>query len=195
MIKVDSVEEFMSLHPEREVELKMLRQIALSAGLDETIKWNSPVYCYKGKNVAGIGAFKSYVGLWFYQGVFLKDANKKLINAQEGITKGLRQWRFNSIEEINADLIKVYLLESVENEKDGKRFQPTKKSLRVPQELEHALSNDGQLKQSYEQLSAYKKKEFAEYIGAAKKEATRQKRLEKCLPLIRDVIGLNDKYR
>lgn len=34
-----------------------------------------------GKNVAGIGAFKSCIGLWFYQGSHLKDEAKVLHNA------------------------------------------------------------------------------------------------------------------
>ena len=54
----------------------------------------------------GIGACKSYSGIWFFNGVFLKDKQKKLINAQEGVTKALRQWRFSSVDEIEPELIK-----------------------------------------------------------------------------------------
>ena len=39
------------------------------------------------KNVIGIGACNSYSGIWFFNGVFLKDKQKKLINAQEGEQK------------------------------------------------------------------------------------------------------------
>ena len=35
----------------------------------------------------GIGACKSYSGIWFLNGVFLKDKQKKLINAHEGEQK------------------------------------------------------------------------------------------------------------
>ena len=55
----------------------------------ETIKWGVPVYTLNDKNVLGMGAFKSYVGIWFFQGAFLDDPQKKLINAQEGKTKAL----------------------------------------------------------------------------------------------------------
>jgi uncharacterized protein YdeI (YjbR/CyaY-like superfamily) len=194
MIKVESVEEFIALHPSRKSELELLRKIALSVGLDEAIKWNSPVYTYKGKNVAGLGAFKSYVGIWFYQGVFLNDKNGVLLNAQEGVTKGLRQWRFNSAKEIDDGLVRRYLIEALENEKLGKRILPEKKSLQVPAELADAFKKNENLLLAFEQFTNYKKKEFAEYVGGAKKEATRLRRLAKCIELIIQGTGLNDKY-
>jgi uncharacterized protein YdeI (YjbR/CyaY-like superfamily) len=40
-----------------------LREIALQNGLEETLKWNAPVYCLKGKNVKGIMAFKNHFGI------------------------------------------------------------------------------------------------------------------------------------
>ena len=65
------------------------------------------------KNVIGIGACKSYSGIWFLNGVFLKDKQKKLINAQDGVTKALRQWRFSSVDEIEPELIKAYIDEAI----------------------------------------------------------------------------------
>jgi uncharacterized protein YdeI (YjbR/CyaY-like superfamily) len=85
--------------------LIVMREILCSTELKETIKWGTPVYTINDKNIVGLGSFKSYVGLWFYQGVFLKDEAGVLINATEGITKAMRQWRFNSVEEIDDRLI------------------------------------------------------------------------------------------
>ena len=56
-----------------------LRKIILSTGLEETIKWGTPVYTYSSKNIVGIGSFKSYAGLWFFQGALLKDEMIKLV--------------------------------------------------------------------------------------------------------------------
>jgi len=39
------------------------------------------------------------------------------------------------------------------------------------------------------------KSDFTEYIAQAKREATKQKRLEKIIPMILNNIGLNDKYK
>jgi uncharacterized protein YdeI (YjbR/CyaY-like superfamily) len=92
--------------------------------------------------VVGIGAFKSYVGLWFFQGSFLKDKNKKLVSAQER-TKGLRQLRFNSIKEINKTLVLEYLKKAIKNQKAVKEIEPAKKtSVITPNELEEIFINN-----------------------------------------------------
>ncbi|MBG6132520.1 uncharacterized protein YdeI (YjbR/CyaY-like superfamily) [Aquimarina sp. EL_43] len=196
MQKNKSVEEFISKNKEWKEALEILRTIMLTTEMKETIKWGVPVYTINDKNVIGIGAFKSYVGIWFYQGVFLEDKAKKLLNAQEGKTKGLRQWRFNSTDDIDKKLILQYVTEAIRNQKDGKEIKPERsKTIEIPSELLTALNANDNLKKSFEQLTPFKQREYSEYIATAKREATRISRLEKINPMILDGIGLNDKYR
>jgi uncharacterized protein YdeI (YjbR/CyaY-like superfamily) len=186
---------FESIPTEWKNSLVILRRLLNESGMEETVKWGMPVYTVGGKNVAGIGFFKAYAGLWFFNGSFLSDPAKKLINAQEGKTQGMRQWRFQSSEEIDVDLVMVYLREAIENQKDGKELKPIKKELVIPDELDVILSSDKTLKQSFESLGLSKKREFADYITDAKREDTKKKRLEKIVPLILEKKGLNDKYK
>ena len=93
-------------------ELEILQVIISKTNLVETIKWGMPVYTYNGKNIVGITGFKNHFAIWFYKGVDLKDNGKVLVNAQEGITKSLRQWRFTSKSEINEKLILEYIEEA-----------------------------------------------------------------------------------
>ena len=72
-------------------EIELLHNIIKKTSLIETTKWGGPVYTHKNKNVVGVGGFKSYFGIWFYNGVFLTDEKKLLINANEENTKSLRQ--------------------------------------------------------------------------------------------------------
>ncbi|GAA4277428.1 YdeI/OmpD-associated family protein [Aquimarina mytili] len=196
MEKNKSVDEFIAKKGNWRKQLEVIRSIMLSTDMQETIKWGVPVYTVDGKNVVGIGAFKSYVGIWFYQGVFLKDHHKKLINAQEGKTKGLRQWRFTLKDEIDQNLVLRYVEEAIQNQKEGKEIKPEKsKALEIPSELSSALTENNTLKQSFEQFTPFKQKEFIEYIATAKREATRLSRVEKIMPMILNGIGLNDKYR
>lgn len=196
MQKIVSVEAYLEKHPQWQNELEKLQAILLTTELEETIKWGSPVYTINNKNVVGIGAFKSYVGIWFYQGVFLKDEKKVLINAQEGKTKGLRQWRFNTINDIDEQLILEYVAEAVQNQKDGKEIKPIKnKAVALPKELANYLSENKNAKNAFEKFTPGKKKELAEYILEAKREATRIKRLDKIVPMILAGHGLNDKYK
>ncbi len=190
-----TVEEYLTKHPEYEKELSLLRKIILKTELVETVKWGIPTYTINNKNVVGIGAFKSYVGLWFFNGSFLKDTSNLLINAQEDKTKGMRQMRFSNVEEIDQKVIHAYLLEAIENQKQGKEIKPQKKPLLIPDELKEALSTDSQLSEAFDGLTPGKRKEYAEYISDAKQAKTKLTRLEKITPMIRSGVGLNDRYK
>jgi len=78
MKKVNSVEEYIESHEQWEKALTILRTIINSTEMEETLKWSSPVYTINGKNVLGLGAFKHHFGLWFFNGVFLKDETSML---------------------------------------------------------------------------------------------------------------------
>lgn len=175
-------------------ELELLRKIMLQTGMEETVKWGIPTYTQGGKNVAGLGAFKNHVAIWFFNGVFLKDPEKVFVNAQEDKTKGLRQWRFKSIEEIPAQSVLKYALEAKANQEMGKEIKPEKRKIEAPKELEDALKS-AKLEDKFDRLTPGKKKEYYEYISSAKRAQTKESRLEKILPLIKAGKGLNDKYK
>lgn len=175
--------------------LLRLRSIMSQLPLEETVKWGAPTYTSKGKNIVGMSSFKNYFGLWFFQGALLKDDSKVLINAQVGKTSALRQWRFTSVDEINADLIKTYVIEAIDNQSKGKEIKPKKKPLIIPDLLQKAMDSDLELKEKYESLTLGKKRDYADHISDAKREATKQSRLEKIIPMIKSGIGLYDKYK
>ena len=190
------INEFISKRPEWKNELNLLRKLTLNCELEETFKWQFPTYTWEGKNIVGLGAFKEYVGLWFFQGVFLEDKHNKLINAQEGKTQAMRQWRFQSINEMDEQLIVQYIKEAIQNQKEGKELKPNKgKPLEIPEILEEKLNGDPQLKDSFGKFTPGKQREFTEHIQEAKRKETKLKRIEKVVGMIKDGIGLNDKYR
>ena len=189
------VEEYIAKKAQWQNELIFLRNILLDLPVDETIKWGSPFYTSKGKNIVGLSAFKNYCGLWFVQGALLKDKHHVLINAQEGKTAAMRQMRFTSLDEINVDLVKEYVLEAVQNQNLGKEIKPKKKPLIIPIELQSEFDKNQQLKEIFESFTLGKKRDYAEYISEAKREATKQTRLEKIIPMILNGVGLNDKYK
>lgn len=196
MRRAKSVDDYISNAEFWREELIRLRDVLKQTELTEEIKWGAPSYSFGGKNVVGIGAFKSYVGLWFHQGALLDDEAGVLINAQEGKTKALRQWRMQSSKDINPTLIKRYVREAIQLIKDGRRIGPQKKKrLVVPPELKTAMKNDLEIAKKYGELTPGKQREYAEYITHAKREATRLSRIKKIIPLIKRGVGLNDKYK
>ena len=177
-------------------ELEQLKDIIAQTELVETVKWGAPVYTIDGKNVIGIGGFKNYFTIWFYNGVFLSDPKKLLVNANEGVTKALRQWRFTSGAELDEKLILAYLKEAIANERAGKaiKAEPKSKNFEIPEILQFALA-EKKLTEAFLKFTAGKQYEFVEHINDAKQEKTKLSRIEKILPMIADDVGLNDKYR
>jgi uncharacterized protein YdeI (YjbR/CyaY-like superfamily) len=178
-----------------EEELLFLKSIIDKTELVETIKWGGPIYVFNKKNVIGIGGFKDYFAIWFLNGVFLKDEKKKLVNAQENKTKSLRQWRFTSKDDINEKEVLDYILEAIENEKQGKVIKPSKKEAIVSELFQKEMDQNPALAEAFQKFTAYKQYEFLEYIETAKQEKTKLSRIEKIIPMIFGNVGLNDKYR
>lgn len=191
-----TVDEFILNAQNRKEILMVLRELIQSTELVETIKWGIPVYTVNNKNVVGLGSFKSYAGLWFYQGALLKDKARVLYNAQEKKTNAMRQWRFTLDDQLDEKLILEYINEAIENQKQNKEIKPNRnKPIVIPDKLKEAFLANRQLEICFKYFSPGKQREFIAYIAEAKRAETRQKRLLKITPLIMQNIGLNDKYR
>ncbi|MGV6860219.1 MAG: YdeI/OmpD-associated family protein [Putridiphycobacter sp.] len=179
-------------------EQLLLRKIILETGLKETIKWGRPTYTLDGKNIVGLAGFKNHFGLWFFQGSLLKDKQKMLNNAQEGKTQAMRQWRFESAQDIHPDLVKTYVLESIDNHKQGLSVKIDKKSrgkYDLAPELKTSFEANEKLKDSFYNLTPGRQKEYSNHILEAKRVDTKLKRLEKITPMILKGVGLHDKYK
>lgn len=177
-------------------ELEQLASILNKFDLVKTVKWGADVYTYNGRNVVSYGGFKNFFTLWFHNGVFLKDKYRVLINAQEGKTKSLRQWRFTALEEIDEKKITAYVKEAIEIEKKGLKVAPAPSTpVEVPEILGAALEKNKKLKTAFGKLTPGRQKEYLLYITEAKQEATKLKRLEKITPMILEGAGLNDRFK
>lgn len=196
MKKIETVDQYINNHIAFSEALILLREIITTTQLEESIKWSAPVYSLNGKNVLGLAAFKNHFCIWFFNGVFLKDTNNLLVNAQE-TTKALRQMRFYAIDEIDKKTVLEYVQEAIENQQQGKEIKPQRKSKAViiPELLAEALQTEKTLNLAFNNLSAAKKREYCEYIETAKRETTKQTRLQKIKPMILQGVGLHDKYK
>ncbi|MGB5739977.1 MAG: DUF1801 domain-containing protein [Woeseia sp.] len=177
-------------------EIRRLREACLSCGLQEELKWGSPCYTRNGKNVAGIAAFKSYFGLWFFQGALLRDDAEVLINAQEGKTRAMRQWRMMATKDIKLTVIRRYLREAAKLADAGSAIKAVRNApVAMPEALTKALNENGKAKKSFAALRLGLRREYAEFIASAKRPETVARRLQKILPLIEKGVGLNEHYR
>ncbi len=196
MTDSQKVDAFIEKQTKWKENLKHLRAIFKKTELGEEVKWGKPTYTLEGKMVAGMADFKNHYAIWFHQGVFLKDKHKMLVNAQEGVTKALRQWRFEKDDNIDSKMVMEYIQEAIANAKAGKEMKKaTKKEVSIPSIFKKALQTDTELKEQFEKLTPGRQREYSEYIGEAKREETRQTRLEKCTGMIKEGKGLHDKYK
>ena len=196
MKRAKSVEEFIETAEHWRQELRRLRNILTATNLTEDVKWGGPCYTYKGKNVVGIGAFKSYFGLWFHQGALLIDDADVLINAQEGKTHALRQWRMAAAKDSRPAVIKRYIKEAIGHIDAGKEIKANRsRPVVIPEEWKNAMRRNKGATAAFRKLRKGQQREYADYIAEAKRDDTKLRRIEKILPLIAIGVGLNDKYR
>ena len=176
--------------------LTKLRRTLNATSLEESIKWGCPCYTLDGKNVVGFSAHKNHVTLFFFQGALLADKEKVLINCQEGKTKAMRQWRFKSAKEVKVTQIKSYVAEAMRLQNAGKAIKPDRnKPVVVPAPLKKALAADKKANAAFKNLSKGRQREYADHVAEAKRDATKEKRIAKILPMIVAGKGLHDKYR
>lgn len=196
MQRYKTVEDYLDGHETWRPLLERLRALLNECEVEETVKWGQPCYTHEGKNVAGIGAFKEFVSVWFFQGALLRDEHGVLVNAQEGKTKAMRQWRFQSVDAIDEPLLRAYVEEAVENQRQGREIKAKRnKPVEVPDELATALAERRDAGARFDALTPGRRREYADYIADAKREETRLKRIEKVMPMILAGHGLNDKYK
>lgn len=191
-----SVPDWKQYHAQWTEAIEKTQQVLHELPLDREFKWGGDVYTYQGKNVVSYAGFKNHFAIWFHNGVFLEDKDHVLMTASEGKTKALRQWRFQSADEIDPVKLKSYLQEAIQNVIDGKELKPENSIQKQPSGLlKETLSKDTSLQHAFDKLSPGKQKEYIEYIDNAKQEKTKITRIEKITPLIKEGKGLHDKYK
>jgi uncharacterized protein YdeI (YjbR/CyaY-like superfamily) len=176
-------------------EFVKLRQIILGCGLTEELKWGQPCYVNdEGKNIVLIHGFKEYCAILFIKGTLLKDPKRVLIQQTPNVQVP-RQIRFRSVEDVVGleTTLKVYIREAIKVERTGVKA-PVKKTadFAMPEELRTRLEGDPAAKRAFHALTPGRQRGYILHVSQAKQPSTRESRVEKCIPRIRDGLGLDD---
>lgn len=170
-----------------------LRSIVLKSDLNiiEDWKWGPNYYC--DGMVCGIGAFKEHVTLTFFQGAVLSDPHKLLQQNPGNIHN--RHIKFRSSKDIKATIISTYIKEAIANNKKGVVVVTSKdKTVAIPSAMKSALK-DAKLLEMFEKMSYSCRKEYAQWIGSAKRPETISNRVEKMIAMVRENKGVHSKYK
>jgi uncharacterized protein YdeI (YjbR/CyaY-like superfamily) len=194
MIRNPAIDVFIEKQEKWKDELSLLREIILECGLTEEFKWRGPCYSYQKSNLLIIGGFKEHCVLSYFKGVLLKDEAKLLVKPGEN-SQSARFLKFKSVNEILElkDLIKAYIFEAIELEKEGAKVEFTEsKEFDLPEELLEKFKEFPELKKAFEKLTIGRQRAYIIHFNGTKQSKTKIARIEKYIPRIMIGKGFND---
>lgn len=170
-----------------------LRPILLGRGLTEDLKWGKPCYGHDGTNVVILQEMKHFLALMFFQGALLTDPDA-LLEDQGPNSRSARRIRFTSVADVErlADAVAAYVDEAIRVAEEGRTVGPAPEPELV-EELQRRLDGDPRLKAAFEALTPGRRREYHLHVAGAKQAATRDTRVERCVPRILAGKGLRDR--
>jgi len=175
-------------------EYVKLRQIILSCGLTEELKWGCPCYTFENTNIVLIHGFKEYCALLFFKGALLADPNGILIRQTENV-QSARQIRFTGVQQITKmeRTLKGYVYEAIEVERAGLQVKYKKTAdFKIPEEFQSKLDKMPALKTAFDALTPGRQRAYIFHFSQPKQSKTRAARVEKYLKQILNGKGLDD---
>ncbi|WP_309752546.1 YdeI/OmpD-associated family protein [Novosphingobium sp.] len=158
-------------------------------GLIETIKWGMPHFQYKGKNLAGISAFKAHCAF-----IIHGDGRRGEAMGQYGKIAGLADLPGDNV-------IKAKLADAAARiDTAGTAIKPKaaprapKPELPVPPELVSVLAVNPAAKATFEAFAPSHRREYLEWIIEAKRPETRDKRIVQAVEWLAEGKKRNWKY-
>ncbi len=189
------VEKYLERAERWQAEFTTLRALLRECPLAEAFKWGHPCYTYQDSNVVLMHGFKDYCALLFHKGVLLKDPAGILIQQTKNV-QSARQIRFTRVAEIEAQAanIKAYVFEAIEIEKAGLKVELKDTSaFDVPAEFQRRLDDMPALQHAFEALTPGRQRAYLLHFAGAKQVKTREARIDKCMPMIMEGKGLNER--
>ena len=162
-------------------EYAALREIALSTGLTEDLKWMHPCYTLDDKNVFLLHSFKGYIAVFFHKGVLMKDPKGQLIQQTPNVQAG-RQLRFANLAEITKSkrLIKAFMNEAISLEQVGTQVEMKKSGeLVIPADIANAMQKIPGVTSAFKKLTPGRQREYLLHFDEAKKQKIRVARVER----------------
>jgi uncharacterized protein YdeI (YjbR/CyaY-like superfamily) len=155
---------------------------------EETMKWSSPSFQYKGM-LCGMGAFKEHCMFGFWKAELVVG----------GSNPHARFRHLTSVADLPAKKAMAALIHKAMALNDHgvvvTRASPQKKApARVPLEFADALKKNKKARSAFEAFSPSHKREYVEWITEAKREETRQQRIQTAIKWIAEGKSRNWKY-
>lgn len=162
----------------------------------ETMKWGTPFFDHKGV-LGNMAAFKQHVGWGFWKAKLMADPEGILSVGEGGSAMG--GVKVKELAQLPSEKVLVaYVREAVRLNEEGVKAEARPKRAPaetiVPDDLQRALKNEPRAAATFKAFSPSNKREYIDWIGDAKQEATRQKRLAQAIEWMAEGKTRNWKY-
>jgi uncharacterized protein YdeI (YjbR/CyaY-like superfamily) len=160
--------------------------------VEETLKWSAPTFMYAGSIMCGMAAFKEHCHFHFWKGQLILDQDGASVNdSMRALVK---------VSDLPSKrLLTSYIKQAMKLNEEGVSVPKSKsaakrESLSVPAELAAALKRNKKAAQTFEKFSPSHRAEYIEWIAGAKREETRERRIEQAIEWLADGKPRNWKY-
>jgi uncharacterized protein YdeI (YjbR/CyaY-like superfamily) len=174
--------------------LRYLREMVHEAcpECEETLKWSSPSFMYKGKILAGFAAFKAHATFGYWSGSQLLEADPKQMSAMGQFG------RLTSLDDLppRGQLIALTkkAMQLVDEGVKPVRDKHKKPPFSVPQDLRTAIDAVPAAKACFDAFPPSQQREYADWVSEAKRDETRAKRLAQSVEWLAEGKRRNWKY-
>ena len=165
----------------------------------ESVKWGMPFFLQQGIVLCHMAAFKQHCAFGFW------GPEMKKVLATDGLVSSKAMGslgRITGLRDLPADrLLLRYMSQAAEFVESGQRKKSidrkpkaAKPHLRVPVELSAALKKNKLAAKAFERFSPSCRREYVEWIWAAKRQETKEKRVAQAVEWIAQGKSRNWKY-
>jgi uncharacterized protein YdeI (YjbR/CyaY-like superfamily) len=159
--------------------------------VEEAMKWSMPTFLYKGKQLAGMAAFKGHATLGFWNRSEVRGENAKS-GAMGDFGRLASVADLPDEAELTALIHKAMAL--IDAGAKTVRNKTTKAPLEMPEDLAAALAANPAAQATYEGFPPSCRREYLEWVIEAKRPETRHKRVAQAVEQMSEGKKRNWKY-
>lgn len=175
--------------------LSHLRELVAKAcpEAEETLKWSSPAWTYRGSILCTMAAFKAHASFNFWRGA---EVTGERAEAKEGMGQF---GRLTTVGDLPDDAAMAALIRKAAalidtSEKTPRKLKHPKETLETPDDLARALAASPAAQAVFDGFPPGQRREYVAWITEAKRAETRSKRLAQAVEWIGEGKRRNWKY-
>jgi uncharacterized protein YdeI (YjbR/CyaY-like superfamily) len=175
--------------------LEYIRE-AVHAGcpeVEETLKWSAPHFMHHGM-MCGMAAFRQHCAFGFWKGRLVVDTGDEKLASAMGQFGTIRTLKDLPSKRALVGYVKKAAKLNEEGIKAPRAQKARKQPLATPPDLAAALKKNRKAAATFEAFPPSHRREYVEWITEAKREETRQRRLEQAVEWMAEGKHRNWKY-